>query len=38
MILRTMLSRLRGEPQLDRLKKDGLEIGEHFHYGKYCFF
>lgn len=37
-IIKNILERLRGEPQLEKLKRDGLTIGEHFQYGKYCFF
>lgn len=36
--IKKLLSRLRGEPQLDKLKADGLEIGEGFFHGNYCFF
>lgn len=37
-ILKSFLDRLRGEPKLERLKNDGLEIGNNFAYGKHCFF
>ena len=33
-----ILERLRGEPNLKKLKKMGLKIGSHFQYGRYCFF
>ena len=38
MNIRKIIDRLRGEPQLEKLKEDGLEIGEGFSYGHYCFF
>lgn len=33
-----IISRLRGEPNLEHLKNNGLIIGDNFIYGKSCFF
>ena len=38
MNVRKLIDRLRGEPQLEKLKAEGLEIGDNFAYGHYCFF
>lgn len=37
-MIRKIINRLRGEPQLEKLKKVGLKIGENFQYGNFCFF
>lgn len=37
-IIKKILSKLRGEPDLKKLKKAGLIIGENFFHGKKCFF
>ena len=37
-MIRKVLGKLRGEPQLTSLKKQGLNVGKNFSYGRYCFF
>lgn len=37
-IIKKYLEKFRGEPDLEKLKKDGLIIGENFYHGKQCFF
>ena len=37
-LLRKIKDRLRGNPNLDVLKKNGLCVGKNFSYGNYCFF
>lgn len=37
-IIKKIISRLRGEPQIDKLKADGLKVGTGFSYGSGCFF
>ena len=36
--VKKIMDKLRGEPNLDKLKKIGLKVGENFTYGRYCFF
>ena len=36
-ILDNIKNKLRGEANLEKLKRDGLYIGENFNYGRYCF-
>lgn len=37
-MIRKIISKLRGEPNLQKLKNNGLTIGNNFHHGKHCFF
>lgn len=37
-IVTKIKDKLRGEPNLALLQKDGLSIGKNFSYGRYCFF
>lgn len=38
MIIKEIVNKLRGEPQIGKLVKDGLVVGKGFKYGRYCFF
>ena len=33
-----IIVKLRGEPDIKKLKEMGLQIGKDFQYGRYCFF
>lgn len=37
-IIKYCIERLRGEPNISKLKKSGLVIGDNFSYGRHCFF
>lgn len=37
-LIKKILNRLRGEPSLKKLCKNGLTIGSNFSYGSHCFF
>lgn len=37
-LIKDFLNLLRGEPNLKKLKKNGLTVGENFYYGTRCFF
>lgn len=36
--IKKLVKKLRGEPDLNQLMKQGLKIGKGFSYGRYCFF
>ena len=36
-IIKYCIERLRGEPNISKLKKSGLVIGDNFSYGRHCF-
>ena len=37
-MIRKLLNKLRGEPNIDKLKKQGMKVGDNFSYGMNCFF
>lgn len=37
-MIRKILKRLRGEPNIDKLKKQGMEVGDNFWFGSNCIF